>query len=145
MKNSQVVVHNIGSPEVPEWICYYTTSQEQIDEAVKSGGYILNDIQKHRLFGKYENRVSPENTIVSDDGQTISFTPPSEQEINEEYISYAKINRSRLLRETDFYFTADYPLSDELKEKLITYRQALRDITKQSGWPTNIIWPEKPV
>lgn len=25
-----------------------------------------------------------------------------------------------------------------------TYRQALRDITKQSGYPENVVWPEQP-
>ena len=53
-------------------------------------------------------------------------------------------NREMLLRETDFYFYSDYPLAIDKKEALMKYRQALRDITKQLGWPRDIQWPEKP-
>ena len=51
--------------------------------------------------------------------------------------------RNGLLAETDFYALSDLTMSDEWKN----YRQALRDITKQT--PTddalsNITWPKKP-
>jgi len=29
-------------------------------------------------------------------------------------------------------------------QELLTYRQALRDITGQDGFPTNVVWPELP-
>ena len=38
----------------------------------------------------------------------------------------------------------DYPISKEKKEEMKTYRQALRDITKQKSFPDTIIWPTKP-
>ena len=53
-------------------------------------------------------------------------------------------NREMLLHKTDFYFYSDYPLAIDKKEALMKYRQALRDITKQPGWPRDIEWPEKP-
>lgn len=53
--------------------------------------------------------------------------------------------RNRLLNETDKYMTLDYPISREDQDKLKEYRQALRDITKQEGFPENVIWPTKPV
>lgn len=52
--------------------------------------------------------------------------------------------RDALLDETDKYMTTDYPITEETKEALREYRQALRDITEQEGFPNNIIWPTMP-
>ncbi len=53
-------------------------------------------------------------------------------------------HRDVLLSETDKYMTIDYPISKEDQNNLRTYRQALRDITEQEGFPDNVIWPDKP-
>ena len=52
--------------------------------------------------------------------------------------------RDKLLADTDWTQTDDAPLSSEDKESVRKYRQALRDITAQSGFPQKIVWPEKP-
>ncbi len=38
---------------------------------------------------------------------------------------------------------ADYPLPNRLAWQ--EYRQALRDVTKQDGFPNDVIWPQEPV
>lgn len=53
-------------------------------------------------------------------------------------------HRNILLDETDKFMTIDYPISKEDQDNLKVYRQALRDITAQEGFPDNITWPEKP-
>ena len=141
----KVVIQNLGTHEKPKWVCFNTTSPEQIQEAIDSGGRVFSDEESKKLFGQYINRVSDDNTIVSEDGKTvISFTPPSEKTLAKEAAQVAYRNREMLLRETDFYFYSDYPLTIDKKEALMKYRQALRDITKQPGWPRDIQWPEKP-
>lgn len=56
--------------------------------------------------------------------------------------------RNFLLYETDYLMLPDVQISEEDKKEVIAYRQALRDITKQSGFPwldeTEIPWPDKP-
>ena len=54
--------------------------------------------------------------------------------------SFARIQRDTLLAKTDTWGLADYPATAEQT----AYRQALRDITGQAGFPTNITWPTKP-
>ena len=49
-----------------------------------------------------------------------------------------------LISATDYLVLSDYPIAEEKKQAIKEYRQALRDITKQAGWPRNIVWPEKP-
>ena len=48
--------------------------------------------------------------------------------------------RDELLEETDFHALSDVTMSDAMQ----TYRQALRDVPAQSGFPNSITWPEKP-
>ena len=53
----------------------------------------------------------------------------------------ARDKRNNLLAATDWTAMADAPTQ---ATAMTTYRQALRDITSQSGWPTTIIWPTAP-
>ena len=53
----------------------------------------------------------------------------------------ARDKRNNLLAATDWTAMADAPTQ---ATAMTTYRQALRDITSQSGWPTTINWPTKP-
>ena len=52
--------------------------------------------------------------------------------------------RNRMLTDTDYLVNPDYPISDADREAVKAYRQALRDITKQDGFPLEVVWPEKP-
>jgi len=52
--------------------------------------------------------------------------------------SEAREKRNQLLAETDFYALGDVTMSDAMK----AYRKALRDVPSQSGFPTDINWPE---
>jgi hypothetical protein len=55
-----------------------------------------------------------------------------------------KIRRNRLLYESDWTQLPNGPLSSELQTAWATYRQALRDITAQPGFPNDVIWPARP-
>ena len=52
--------------------------------------------------------------------------------------------RDSLLAKCDWTQTVDSPLSTEQKTAWTTYRQALRDLPAQSGFPTNVTWPTEP-
>ena len=48
--------------------------------------------------------------------------------------------RDRLLSDTDWMALSDNTITPEWA----TYRQALRDITGQTGFPYDVVWPTKP-
>jgi len=48
--------------------------------------------------------------------------------------------RDQLLKETDWMALSDVTMSTEMQ----SYRQALRDITDQTGFPYSVTWPTKP-
>lgn len=54
-----------------------------------------------------------------------------------------KINRDRnkLLADTDWIVAKYTELGQPIPENYRVYRQALRDITLQPGYPENIVWP----
>ena len=56
----------------------------------------------------------------------------------------ARHKRDRLIAATDYLVTPDYPIESDRLAKVKTYRQALRDIPEQSGFPRTITWPKKP-
>ena len=48
--------------------------------------------------------------------------------------------RDAILKSSDWRASSDLTMSDEWR----TYRQALRDITSQEGFPNDITWPTEP-
>lgn len=66
----------------------------------------------------------------------------SDSEIPEIALSVALAKRARLLSASDWTQLPDVPLTT--KAAWATYRQALRDITAQPGYPLDIVWPVSP-
>ena len=52
-----------------------------------------------------------------------------------------RTTRGEKLKETDWTQVADAPVD---KAVWATYRQALRDVTAQAGFPWTVTWPEQP-
>lgn len=52
--------------------------------------------------------------------------------------------RDKLIGETDYYLMPDYPSNPQNLEELNVYRQALRDVPKQEGFPRDVRWPDVP-
>jgi len=52
--------------------------------------------------------------------------------------------RNKLLYESDWTQIPNNPLTTEQQTAWATYRQELRDIPSQSGYPFNVIWPTPP-
>lgn len=55
-----------------------------------------------------------------------------------------KAQRDFLLLQSDWTQLPNNPFTPEKQKKWAIYRQQLRDITTQSGYPFNVIWPTKP-
>jgi len=51
-----------------------------------------------------------------------------------------RATRDDLLKATDHYGLSDVPMTDAMT----AYRQALRDVPQQEGFPQTIAWPTKP-
>jgi hypothetical protein len=52
-----------------------------------------------------------------------------------------RAQRDQLLAASDWTQVADAPVN---QAAWAVYRQALRDVPNQSGFPANVVWPSKP-
>ena len=85
------------------------------------------------------DNIAPKDTDVS--GIAIVLT---DAEYDTVLAASARQKRDRLIAATDYLVTPDYPIEPDRLAKVKIYRQALRDIPDQSGFPRSITWPEKP-
>lgn len=88
------------------------------------------------------------HTAVTTDSQTgfTSSRPLTPEEVSAMITpvtaAQARTKRNALLAASDWTQVADAPVD---QPAWATYRQALRDITAQEGFPTDIDWPVQPV
>jgi hypothetical protein len=94
------------------------------------------------INGKYFTKYSLGPIFVDNENQTAS-----EQElqyktrIDEQQASSVRNTRNQLLKDSDWTQISDATVN---KDIWLTYRQALRDITIQEGFPFTIVWPIQP-
>jgi hypothetical protein len=77
--------------------------------------------------------------------QTWVVTSASAQQVADRTDAKAKSVRSErntLLRDCDWTQLADSPVAN--KAAWVQYRQALRDISSQAGFPWSVVWPVTP-
>lgn len=52
--------------------------------------------------------------------------------------------RNYLLYQSDWTQIPNNPLTPQIQQEWAVYRQALRDIPQQPGFPANVVWPTPP-
>jgi hypothetical protein len=55
-----------------------------------------------------------------------------------------RAERDQLLAKTDWVVTKSYEINTTIPQEWLNYRQALRDIPQQTGFPDNVVWPTAP-
>jgi len=79
----------------------------------------------------YIDGVETEITQEQYDEMVATTSPPAH---------VARQKRNALLAETDWWSCSDRTMT----QAEIDYRQALRDVPAQAGFPDNVTWPTKP-
>lgn len=74
----------------------------------------------------------------------VVYTEVEVQLTEEQMAVKARQKRDAFLAKSDFYVMPDYPSTEEGLAEVKAYRQALRDITKQEGFPADVVWPDIP-
>lgn len=62
----------------------------------------------------------------------------------EELSDRFRIKRNNLLFQTDWIVVKSYEIGETISQEWLDYRQALRDIPTQEGFPYSVTWPTKP-
>lgn len=69
---------------------------------------------------------------------------PQDEWTDDQWATMVRRKRDSLISGTDYYILPDYPSTPDGIEAVKQYRQDLRDITLQSGFPRNVQWPSLP-
>lgn len=92
--------------------------------------------------GSTEYRVEQDPETLAK--RVVPIPPKTEKEIYDEAAEKVRMKRDSLIAETDYLLAPDYPIEPESLESVKLYRQALRDVPQQEGFPFEVEWPVKP-
>lgn len=98
----------------------------------------------------YDYTVNLDRTATKQGDQWVEewiSTPATPEEITERTDNQAaavRAERNQKLANCDWTQLSDSPLDPSQKAEWGTYRQALRDISSQAGFPWNVQWPAEP-
>lgn len=88
------------------------------------------------------------HTRINNDPLTVAYTPPTQAELDQKAAELVRKQRDFILiRVVDPIISNPLRWADltpEQQQSWSNYRRALLDITDQTGFPNNVIWPTKP-
>lgn len=92
----------------------------------------------HTIFGDLTDELKARFSITEEEYN------PEDEWTNDQWADMVRRKRATLISGTDYYILPDYPSTPDGIEAVKQYRQDLRDITLQSGFPRNVQWPSLP-
>lgn len=131
-----MVLQMIAVIYVPETGRIIQTMQGTLENIEATGPYVIVD----KLMDYDLNYKVVDGQIVHRDSADILAEQTATAEVQ------VRIMRNSLLTDTDWVElpTASSRLTAEQLTAYLNYRQALRDIPLQDGFPLNVIWPTLP-
>ena len=89
------------------------------------------------MFADY---VDEEGVTVTKASQEEAYTATKDAEA----ATAARAERDKLIASCDWMAIKAFEGNTTVSTEWATYRQALRDVSAQAGFPNDITWPEKP-
>lgn len=140
---------NSGWDEIP----YPASAAELVGVQISHKSRTAHDNKMRSILQQLvaaESEFYREVAINDESGNKIATTveeipQPTEEEKRKQKEAEVRAKRDYLISQTDFLLQPDYPISATDLEKVKAYRQALRDIPEQEGFPNDVVWPEEVV
>ena len=117
----------VGQEELEKFLKAMTPTS-QFDRIAKLSKGVSNADSIKTIF--------PNAAVIGDVNNTTQQTVDKAEQ--------ARLIRTNLLYASDYVMIPDFPLTDVERAAWMEYRQSLRDITNQLGFPDNISWPMRP-
>lgn len=93
---------------------------------------------EHTIFGDLTDELKTRFNITEEEYD------PRDEWTEDQWADMVRRKRDFLISGTDYYILPDYPSTPDDIGAVKQYRQDLRDITLQSGFPRNVQWPSLP-
>lgn len=138
---------NSGWDEIP----YPSSAAELVGVQISHKSRTAHDNKMRQILQQLvaaEPELYREKAINDESGNKIATTveeipQPTEEEKRAKKEAEVRAKRDYLISQTDYLLQTDYPISAEDLEKVKAYRQALRDVPEQEGFPFDVVWPEE--
>ena len=123
-----------------------TCAADLVGVVVSHQSQTPRDIEMRSLIQKFSQEEGYREKRGEDLSWSVEKIPEkTEAEKREEAEKSVRAKRDSLISETDYLLASDYPISAEDLEAVKVYRQALRDVPQQEGFPFDVVWPDLPV
>lgn len=118
-------------------------------DTVEPLGYGIYDFSNQPELQRYQKAVetSPvrnEYGIWRQAWQVVDMSAEEKTQTDANKEAQVRGERNFKLAKSDWSQLPDAPLTDAQKLQWQTYRQALRDVTSQTGFPWDVQWPAQP-
>jgi len=134
VENGEITRVNIDFPAVVNGVSFSKGSTE--DDARKNA--LVPIVGNEPSHNDRERLAGPQYVF---DGTNVNRVFTVEPIPDAEKAEQVRTERNQKLKDSDWTQVADAPVD---KAAWATYRQALRDITSQAGFPWDVIWPDAP-
>jgi hypothetical protein len=116
---------------------------------VQGTGFALYEFSQQPELTRYEKMVEgvprkSEDGRVFQTWQVVEMDEGEKLDVDNVQANIIRQQRNSKLYRTDWIFAPDSPLNETQKQAYITYRQALRDVPSQAGFPWDVQWPVEP-
>lgn len=122
-----------------------TCAADLVGVVVSHQSQTQRDIEMRSLIQKFAQEEGYREKRGEDLSWSVEKIPEkTPEEKLAEAEEQVRSKRDSLIADTDYLLCADYPISAEDLEAVKAYRQALRDVPQQEGFPFEVVWPELP-
>lgn len=122
-----------------------TCAADLVGVVVSHQSQTPRDIEMRSLIQKFSQEEGYRERRGEDLSWAVEKIPEkTEAEKREDAEKSVRAKRDSLISETDYLLASDYPISAEDLEAVKVYRQALRDVPQQAGFPFDVVWPDLP-
>lgn len=137
------MIDEIAEAEAQKQHCAYY----QQDGRIQFKSVLASGMEPPEIDGlKYvsvDHDFDPNSCAVIDGILVPGMPAPASSEDRNTLILKARVQRNQLIAASDWTQLPDSPISDSARADWAAYRQALRDLTNASDWPSTT-WPTPP-
>ena len=116
------------------------------DEFLASAG--VYKVSVFRPYDRATQKLVPCDPVVEDGfAYVVAVEDKTEEEIAADVASKAakvRAQRDQLIAQSDWKVVRAQETNTQVAEEWATYRQALRDVPAQAGFPHDVTWPDQP-
>lgn len=153
---TQVVPYYIGDTNSAfststqnEIIRWGRAARDRLAEQIQNDGEVVVEISEDELalisqFGSQEDSEKVLYNFLAFSDGTFGSGVYSNPDYPANLAARLRSERNDLLGECDWTQLPDTALHPAVVNLFVSYRQDLRDVPQQSGWPENISWPTRP-